>query len=294
MLMTDGEYRIEINGINHWVKIDGSENETVPLVIIHGGPGGNLYTFERTVGPLLAVKRTIVYYEQRGSGRTEKPSSDQDYSIKFLIEDFKEIKNWLGAEKVDLLGFSFGGELALEISDALPEVIHSIVLSAPSLMNSEINKMVQITGFMSVVNNELYNEIQKIQKEALSIDEIYNKVWSLVDTETVDLLLFENQENAKMNRKLWEESNLVNTGLMYKALQKIPVEKPLVDRLKYIQQRTLIITGVFDRNTGIPVSKIFAREIPNNNWVLFNRSAHFPDLEETNQFVRTVIDFLES
>ncbi|MEH7250408.1 alpha/beta hydrolase, partial [Neobacillus niacini] len=74
----------------------------------------------------------------------------------------------------------------------------------------------------------------------------------------------------------------------------IPVEKPLVDRLKYIQQRTLIITGVFDRNTGIPVSKIFAREIPNNNWVLFNRSAHFPDLEETNQFVRTVIDFLES
>jgi proline iminopeptidase len=294
MLMTDGEYRIEINGINHWVKIDGSENETVPLVIIHGGPGGNLYTFERTVGPLLASKRTIVYYEQRGSGRTEKPSSDQDYSINFLIEDFKEIKNWLGAEKVDLLGFSFGGELALEISEALPEDIHSIVLSAPSLMNSEINKMVQITGFMSVVNNELYHEIQKIQKETLSIDEIYNKVWSLVDTETVDLLLFENQENAKMNRKLWEESNLVNTGLMYKALQKKPVEKPLVDRLKDIQQRTLIITGVFDRNTGIPVSKIFAREIPNNNWVIFNKSAHFPDLEETNHFVGTVLDFLDS
>ena len=164
---TDGEYRIELNGINHWVKIEGSENETVPLVIIHGGPGGNLYTFERTVGPLLAAKRTIVYYEQRGSGRTEKPSSDQDYSIKFLIEDFKEIKNWLGAEKVDLLGFSFGGELALEISEALPEDIHSIVLSAPSLMNSVINKMVQITGFMSVGNDELYQEIQKIMKETL-------------------------------------------------------------------------------------------------------------------------------
>jgi proline iminopeptidase len=294
MIRTDGEYMIELNGINHWVKIEGSKNKTVPLVIIHGGPGGNLYTFERTVGPLLAVKRSIVYYEQRGCGRTEKPNSDKDYSIKLLIEDFKEIKKWLATEKVDLLGFSFGGELALEISDALPEDIQYIVLSAPSLMNSEINKMVQITGFMSVAHKELYHEIQKIQKEALTMDEIYNKVWSLVDTETVDLLLFENQENAKMNRKLWEESKLVNTGLMFKCLQEKPIEIPLVDRLKDIKQRTLIITGVFDRNTGIPVSKIIDREVPNNYWVLFERSAHFPDIEETSQFISTVIDFLES
>ena len=53
MLIGNGEYNIEINGINHWIKVEGKENNTIPLLIIHGGPGGNLYTFERTVGPQL-------------------------------------------------------------------------------------------------------------------------------------------------------------------------------------------------------------------------------------------------
>lgn len=67
MELVNGEYTILLNGINHWVKIDGSQNRSIPLIIIPGGPGENHYTFERTVGPLLAKKRTIVYYEQKAT-----------------------------------------------------------------------------------------------------------------------------------------------------------------------------------------------------------------------------------
>lgn len=35
----NGEYQIHLNGVKHWVKVDGFENKTTPLVIIHGGPG---------------------------------------------------------------------------------------------------------------------------------------------------------------------------------------------------------------------------------------------------------------
>jgi proline iminopeptidase len=294
MNLNNGEKTIELNRINHWVKIEGSEHHTRPLIIIHGGPGGNHYTFERTVGPFLSKTRTVVYYEQRGSGRSEKPSSDEDYTLDFLIEDFKALKKWLGVDKVDLLGYSFGGELALEIAYALPDEINDLILSAPSLFATGLQKWVQVTGFMSVANAELFNQIQEAQNEAASVDDFYNEVWGLVNTETVDLLLFENQEVAKRNRELWEESGLVNTGLMVKVLQKKLAETPLIDRLKEIKQRALIITGVFDRNTGVPVSKIINRELINSELLLFEKSAHFPDLEETTKFVRVVQDFLES
>jgi proline iminopeptidase len=294
MNLNNGEKTIELNRINHWVKIEGSEHHTRPLIIIHGGPGGNHYTFERTVGPFLSKTRTVVYYEQRGSGRSEKPRSDEDYTLDFLIEDFKALKKWLGADKVDLLGYSFGGELALEIAYALPDEINNLILSAPSLFASGLQKLVQVTGFMSVANAELFNQILEAQNEAASVDDFYNEVWGLVNTETIDLLLFENQEVAKKNRELWEESGLVNTGLMVKALQKKLAETPLVDRLKEIKQRALIITGVFDRNTGLPVSMIINRELINSELLLFEKSAHFPDLEETTKFVRVVQDFLES
>ena len=45
--LKNGEHRIELNGVSHWYKIAGAEHKTVPLVIVHGGPGGNVYNFER-------------------------------------------------------------------------------------------------------------------------------------------------------------------------------------------------------------------------------------------------------
>ncbi|QTC41599.1 alpha/beta fold hydrolase [Bacillus sp. V3] len=294
MNVTNGEFTVNLNGIDHWVKIEGSENGTIPLVIIHGGPGGNHYVFERTAGPFLSQTRTVIYYEQRGCGRSQKPGADEDYTIDFLIRDFRELKSWLGAEKVDLLGYSFGGELALEISSAIPEEINQMILSAPSLMNTDIQKMVQLTGFMSIADPSLYEKISLLHQEGLALDEIYNQVWALVDSETVDLLLFENQDVASKNRALWEESKLTNTGLMMNALTSNLSDSPLIPRLGEIKHETLIITGVFDRNTGIPISKIIHKKLRNSTMALFEKSAHFPDLEETEKFVEVVQHFLES
>ncbi|WHY74903.1 alpha/beta fold hydrolase [Fictibacillus enclensis] len=263
-------------------------------MIIHGGPGGNHYVFERTIGPLLSTSRTVIYYEQRGCGRSEMPFDDTEYSVPLLIEDFKSLLHWLGVKKVDLLGYSFGGELALEIAHALPNIINRIVLSGPSLIHSEVNKLVQITGFCSVVDSKMYGQLQEILNEGKSIDDVYNAYWDRADRKVVDLLMFENQEIARRNRDMWEESSLVNTGLMFKALQKFPLSISLIDRLRDISQQTLIMTGVFDRNTGIPISKLIHKELSNSELVLFHHSAHFPDLEEPEKFKETVLAFLEN
>jgi proline iminopeptidase len=291
--LRDGEFKAKLNGITHWIRVAGSENNTIPLVVLHGGPGGNHYVFERTIGPLLSNSRTVIYYEQRGCGRTSKPSDDTNYSIDLLVEDFKSLLRWLDVKKVDLLGYSFGGELALEIAHAASEEINKIVLSGPSLINTEINKMVQITGFCSVVDHQMYRQMQDVLNKGLNIDETYNKFWELVDSKSVDLLLFQNQDISKKNRKMWEESNLENTGLMFKALQKNPVEIPLLERLKDINHQSIIITGVFDRNTGIPISTLIHKELRSSEIILFNNSAHFPELEEPEKFNGTVQEFLD-
>ncbi|MDR7071663.1 alpha/beta fold hydrolase [Fictibacillus barbaricus] len=292
MELKNGEYKAVLNGIVHWIKIDGSQNNTVPLVLLHGGPGGNHYVFERTIVPLLSSERTVIYYEQRGCGRTEKPSEETEYSIDLLIEDFAALFKWLDVKKVDLLGYSFGGELALEIAHNFPMMINKIILSGPSLIDSKINKFVQITGFCSVVGNEMYKQMEDVLNKNLTIAETYNAFWELADSKSVDLLLFQNQDIARRNRELWEESNLVNTGHMFKGLQQNPVKRPLIGRLKEIDHQTLIMTGVFDRNTGIPISTIINREMKNSEMVLFHHSAHFPDLEEPEKYNRTVQMFL--
>jgi proline iminopeptidase len=291
--LKNGEFTVPLNGINHWVKIDGAENRTTPLIILHGGPGGNHYVFERTAGPLLAKARTVVYYEQRGCGRSEKPYADDEYTLDVLIEDFKELKEWLGSEKLDLLGYSFGGELAMEIANHYPEEIHQLILSAPSLLHTDLQKMVQVTGFLSIGDSILINKISECLQTGAPLDIIYNEIWETVSPEIVDQLLFENQEIAKKNRGLWEESNLVNTGLMNRTLTNSPIEVPLLDRLKDIHHPVLIMTGVFDRNTGLPISKLIHSNLSNSTLTLFGKSAHFPDLEETDKFVKEINTFLD-
>ncbi|WP_409289098.1 alpha/beta fold hydrolase [Peribacillus sp. SCS-37] len=266
--------------------------ELFPLWYCTAGPGEIITHPERTAGRLLSRSKTIVYYEQRGCGRSEAPASEEDYSISLLTQDFLELFSWLGAEKVDLLGYSFGGELALEFAASIGERIHTIILSAPSLIKSAANKLVQLAGFLSVADRQLVERIQGILNEPHSISDAYDKVWEIADANTVDSLLFENQEIANKNRALWNESGLINSGLMARALLRDPF-LPLEHRLRGISQRTLIISGAFDRNTGIPISKIIHDSLPDSRLVIFNKSAHFPDLEETDRFMREIINFLD-
>lgn len=292
MIQKDGEYQLLINEIGHWIKIEGSLNKTIPLVIIHGGPGGNHYVFERTAGPKLAEERTVIYYEQRGCGRSERPHSDDAYAIESLVEDFYCLVKQLGIKKVDVLGYSFGGELALEMALTYPEIINKIVLSAPSLMFSDSVFQIQIQGFKTIGDERFLERMEKVLSQNLPIKEKWEKVWSIADSEVVDRFLFEDQNVAKNNRRLWEDSGLNNTGKMMVALQKNPPSPPLQKRLNQIKHHTLILTGIHDRNTGLKISNIIKQELSNSKLEKFKNSAHFPDLEEEKKFVTTTLDFL--
>ena len=77
----NGERFYTVNGIRHWVKVKGSEHKTTPIVVVHGGPGGNNYNFEQSPGPKLEKFATVIYYEQRGSGRSDAPADPKDYRL---------------------------------------------------------------------------------------------------------------------------------------------------------------------------------------------------------------------
>ncbi|MEW4326735.1 alpha/beta fold hydrolase [Rossellomorea marisflavi] len=284
MFKENGEYQVTINGISHWVKLEGIERGTVPMVVIHGGPGGNHYVFERTAGSMIAKERTIIYYEQRGCGRTDKPEDDGDYRIADLVEDFKGLHRLLGWERVDLLGYSFGAKLSLEIAYTLPHTVNRLVLSAPSMMQSPLQKLVQIAGFASVGAKGIGT--------GATIEETYQALWDHAETTMVDKLLFQDSSLAAMNRKWWEESGLVNTGLMMRALENDISRPSLEERLSDIPHSALILVGAFDRNTGIPVASLIHDRLQHSALTILSKSAHFPDIEESEVFTRYVCSFL--
>jgi proline iminopeptidase len=290
----NGEGRIAVNGILHWYRVAGAQHGGVPLIVIHGGPGGNNYTFEHTIGPRLEAFAMIVYYEQRGSGRSEKPANPAAYSIALLVSDLDTLREELGIERAVLLGYSFGGQLALEYSLAHPERVTGLILEDAALdLFDERTATTQLAGFRIVSRGELQRRIREIASEPITSRDKIHKVWDLVDADTVDRLLFHNASVARLNREMWRASHLENTGDMMRALRAQPSRQPaLLDALPRIRIPTLVIVGLYDHNVGVDCDRDIAAAIPGARLVVFSRSGHFPDMEEPAKFAASVADFL--
>jgi proline iminopeptidase len=295
-VLSDRECWLLANGIKHWVRIAGSQHGGIPMVLVHGGPGGNHGTFERTIGPRLERVSTLVYYEQRGCGRSEAPKNDNDYSIPILVDDLEQLRAGLGLERIVLLGYSFGGELVLEYALAHPDRVAALLLENPSIGIAGSPRMdqVQLEGFLEVAEGGFRQKIQDILATDCTVTEKLDRVWASMDAATVDRFLFHNPKAAVLNRTLWRESKWTNSGKMFRALKRHPRDgATLIERVRGLKVPTLLLIGAHDRNTGMKLQRELAGQLPSAKLAVFQESAHFPDMEEPELFTASVRRFLE-
>ena len=203
--MKDGQQHLELNGVRHWVRIAGAVCKTTPLVIVHGGPGGFVYTFEQTAGAQLEQSQTIIYFEQRGCGRSSDASDPSSYTVPQLVDDLEQLRHALELDKIDLLGFSFGAELALEYAASYPQFVRRVVAHAPASIYGSRIAGVQLQGFAAVAAPDLREEIERILQASPTPDAALERVWAVADTATVDRFLFQDSSAANRNRATWLE-----------------------------------------------------------------------------------------
>ncbi|WP_350279671.1 alpha/beta fold hydrolase [Kribbella sp. HUAS MG21] len=276
-----------INGVRHWVRVVGELRSGTPLVVVHGGPGGFVYDFERLTGPLLERLGPVVYYEQRGCGRSDRPD-DGRYDVPLLVDDLEQLRRGLEVPRMVLLGISFGGELAAEYTVAYPERVEKLILQGTGLAGP-LTPSPWAAGFEAVAaSDELRTAIR-----AAAAGGGPSAVWEVVDRETTDRFLFHQPEVGRRIRELWEESGLVNTGELAAALAKQrPRPAPLADELAALDLPVLVLVGLWDRNAGVDPCRDLTTRLPNARLHVFHHSAHFPHAEEPEEYAAEVAAFL--
>ncbi|HEX4573505.1 MAG TPA: alpha/beta fold hydrolase, partial [Gemmatimonadales bacterium] len=82
-----------------------------PVVVLHGGPGAHhdylLPQYDR-----LALRRALLYYDQRGGGRSPVPR-ETPVGWREHVADLEALRAHWGLEQLVLLGYSWGGLLAV-------------------------------------------------------------------------------------------------------------------------------------------------------------------------------------
>jgi len=107
-----------------------------PIVFLHGGPGGYVHSsIVRTLSPLAERGHDLYFYDQVGSGLSDRLASPRDYSFLGHVADLHEIVSRRIAPdggRVILIGHSYGGFVAAEYLALHPDRVERLVLSSPA------------------------------------------------------------------------------------------------------------------------------------------------------------------
>jgi pimeloyl-ACP methyl ester carboxylesterase len=132
-----------VNGLKMYYEVHG-EGPGRPLVLLHGG----LQTIGLSFGavlPELAAGRQVIAAELQGHGRTA--DIDRDITVANMAGDVAGLLGHLGVSQADVLGFSLGGEVALQLALDYPDRVGRVILVsvgyAPDGMHAEISDPAQ-------------------------------------------------------------------------------------------------------------------------------------------------------
>ncbi|HEY7625431.1 MAG TPA: alpha/beta fold hydrolase [Ilumatobacteraceae bacterium] len=98
-----------------------------PIIVIHGGPDFDHSYFLPDLD-LLADSYRLIYYDQRGRGRSSAGVHPEDVTIESEAGDLDLVREAAGLETVVLLGHSWGGLLAMEYAVRHPDHVSHLVL----------------------------------------------------------------------------------------------------------------------------------------------------------------------
>lgn len=102
--------------------------EGSPVLLLHGsGPGVSAYANWRLTMPALAEEHRVVAFDQPGFGFTERPQG-ATYSVAGWTDHVLGVLDALGLARVDLVGNSFGGAIALRFAAEHPDRVNRLVL----------------------------------------------------------------------------------------------------------------------------------------------------------------------
>jgi proline iminopeptidase len=122
----------DVNGVRLYTRRIGAGP---PVVVLHGGPGAHhdylLPQYDR-----LAQRRTLLYYDQRGGGRSpigrDVPAGWQQH-----VADLEALREQWGLDRVTLLGYSWGGLLALLYALDHPDRTERLALVCPAPVTAQ-------------------------------------------------------------------------------------------------------------------------------------------------------------
>jgi proline iminopeptidase len=122
------ESRLPVAGVNLFLREIGHGRS---IIVLHGGPDFD-HSYLLPELDRLADSYRLIYYDQRGRGRSAEGVRPEDVTLASDLADLDAVRKHFRLESVILLGHSWGTVLALEYALRYPERVSKLILMNPA------------------------------------------------------------------------------------------------------------------------------------------------------------------
>ncbi len=246
-----------------------------PLVWVHEY-GGDLRSWEPQVRH-FARRYHVVRYNHRGYAPSTIPKTAREYSQELLVEDLRQLLEFLRLGPVHLGGCSMGANISRDFALAYPDAVRSLIL---------------IGAGAGSVGREEFLKAQQATAEALDRDGIAARIWAFDAVPT--RATFKSKDPRGFAEFLSHAGEHDAVACAHLAREVMSKRKTIFDieaGLKTLRTPTLIMVGDRDAPCLEP-SVIMRRWMPHSGLVVFPACGHTPNLEEPVLFNLHVAEFL--
>lgn len=246
----------------------------LPILLLHAGIADR-----RMWDPqwsALTAMRDVIRLDLRGFGE----STVRPQALLSPVDDVVEAMDELGVSRCHVIGASFGAGVAVEVCLSRPDLVESLVLSAPG---GELipERTPDLTAFIEA-------EDAALERDDLDTAATVNVTWWLGgtgrDASAVDRLVRE--QVHRMQRRAFEIT------ADWDDVEEFELDPPALDRLGDISVPTLVLLGLDDLRAIHLTADRLTAEVPDCTRVAWAAVAHLPSMERPDAFLDLIRDWL--
>ena len=281
-----------------------------PIVFLHGGPGGYVHSsIIETMEEIGGGKRDVYLYDQRGSGLSDRMPKYTDINFEKHLLDLRQIiREKLKAEKVVLIGQSFGSNIIAHYSARFPEDIERIVFSSPGTFipyRQENGRYISVDSLFpkpdSIQLIEPYNFVKDVDNMALKPKAM---------TAVMGALLFDQKwiSDQQMDRMLNTLASQFTKGMVCDPANVLPEEgggglyayfatnsddyPKIRDQVRQLDMPIIVLHGQCEYHS-YGSSFEYAALYPNSRFQFIEGAGHEIWWEQKGEYIRIIKDFLK-
>lgn len=274
-----------------------------PIIYLHGGPGGHISDRDiRVLSPLSQDGYDIFFYDQIGSGQSARIDNINEYTVDRHLKDLKEIISKVGAEKVILIGQSWGAILATLFTADNSAMVEKIILSSPGPIYPVMQELRNVTApdslhlktafYSNNQGNEKTNNL-RIKTITFWATSFHKKLAS--DHEADDFATYLNFEVNKSTvcdtakiLKAEAGSGFYAAVMTFNSLVQIEDPRP---KLKNSNIPSLILKGQCD-NQKWGFTNEYLELFHNHQFAFIPGAGHFISVEQPKSYIKAIKEFL--